>query len=798
MITDDEKLNNIQDLNIELNKSEVSTSSYSQNQVSNLCYFYSNYGYCKYGQSCKFLHRKKNYSSKKSTQKEFCAQKYNRRNYVTKKALPFETRNTTSIQTKHNSSGVDRNLTKRPCRYFKAGHCEKEESCLYSHNVEKSNINSDFNKLSQSMKDLEVDISTKFDSKRKSIPYCYYFKRGFCQKGDKCKYYHNPKHEKLNLSHDTILNEKIAHQENENNESLICQKTSGDKNSLLQSVDVSSRSSENIVPNATEQSSRDESFIDNSEQSTYCEDCISNSEEVAHSELLHSNCNTNAVVINQAVKNRYQASQPVRAFKLSSLSEDEIHQLRTTEITQLKKRFPKHEENISFSFDFEPSDPDWPYDWRMLNLVVTFPENYPLEVCEINVHQCTDYIPGIVLRHLNQSIYDWLNEKHAAAQKSDQVILLFRPFLKWFDKSLEELFNNGFKKVNQMEGDKSNEILITPENVSLNGKDALENSPDEIPDSTEQEKPALEFNQDASIEKNNQSMNNFSQLRGVKVLFIGLELAEGVAALSCKKLATTIHCIRCKTSCNLVLLPNKNLTKVCAKCSKSMELNFIPSILHQFSSVLGNIHLLECQAVDVNLVESAFLLDCLNCSKQITADGLHYGQKQKLWCRFCNQKLILSIESVKFQATVSTIAAANKTIDVKKTIKKKDPVIKEGCPLPDLGTCKHYKKSYRWLRFPCCGRLYPCDICHDEKEIDHDMKFASRMVCGYCSKEQPYSKDKPCFSCSSNVVNKSGSFWEGGKGCRNSITMSRGDKHKYSGMNKTTSKKSQPTGKKKK
>lgn len=39
-------------------------------------------------------------------------------------------------------------------------------------------------------------------------------------------------------------------------------------------------------------------------------------------------------------------------------------------------------------------------------------------------------------------------------------------------------------------------------------------------------------------------------------------------------------------------------------------------------------------------------------------------------------------------------------------------------------------------RFPCCGRLYPCDLCHDEKEDDHDMKYASRMVCGFCSKEQ--------------------------------------------------------------
>jgi hypothetical protein len=32
----------------------------------------------------------------------------------------------------------------------------------------------------------------------------------------------------------------------------------------------------------------------------------------------------------------------------------------------------------------------------------------------------------------------------------------------------------------------------------------------------------------------------------------------------------------------------------------------------------------------------------------------------------------------------------------------------EGSPLPDNGACKHYRHSYRWLRFPCCGELGLC------------------------------------------------------------------------------------------
>ena len=42
----------------------------------------------------------------------------------------------------------------------------------------------------------------------------------------------------------------------------------------------------------------------------------------------------------------------------------------------------------------------------------------------------------------------------------------------------------------------------------------------------------------------------------------------------------------------------------------------------------------------------------------------------------------------------------------------------------------------RWLRFPCCGRRFPCDVCHEEETDGHDMKWAMRHACGFCSTEQ--------------------------------------------------------------
>ena len=52
-----------------------------------------------------------------------------------------------------------------------------------------------------------------------------------------------------------------------------------------------------------------------------------------------------------------------------------------------------------------------------------------------------------------------------------------------------------------------------------------------------------------------------------------------------------------------------------------------------------------------------------------------------------------------------------------------------GTPLPSTGTCRHYPHSHRWLRFPCCGRLYACDLCHEEDAGDgHEAAWAKRMV----------------------------------------------------------------------
>ncbi len=39
----------------------------------------------------------------------------------------------------------------------------------------------------------------------------------------------------------------------------------------------------------------------------------------------------------------------------------------------------------------------------------------------------------------------------------------------------------------------------------------------------------------------------------------------------------------------------------------------------------------------------------------------------------------------------------------------------------DLANLSILIMLYRWLRFPCCGKAFPCDACH-ELQTDHEAK----------------------------------------------------------------------------
>lgn len=612
--------------------------------------------------------------------------------------------------------------------------------------------------------------------------------------------------------------------------------------------------------------------------------------------------------------------------------EDLMGQLRNREIDQFRKRFRKSKRiavedgTDKYSFVFGPTDPDWPFDVKELTMLVAFPKSYPKECFVISVLDEEAVLPPMLLRDLNKAVAGWLAEKHSTSNPLDQRSLLLRPFLRWFDRSLEDLFVESLRKLKKIQLAEAAGLEFVPfEQLAGAPKEddsespvgdghpeddqgAVDKSPpvsSELPDGNnptgalsqpqhcsseeladELQELSVGSSEEGSFaeeclggplehqglfdiqhskgatddaEDHGHSLHGESgfgetaekaeslakegrgressrfekqqheegspekqqpygratgddkpqvtqranvdvlvnQKKGTEVKFRRLELGEGVATLECVKVALRVQCGRCRCNVDVVTPARRRNVVTCGRCSRSCSLTFRPNLMHQFNSVLGYLDLVDCCAVDLVLSSCVFALDCFGCNKRMTVDGIHYGQRRSLWCQFCNAKMTALMESVKFLQLQPSRAAENSgpsfSIKAPKMVKNvKDPAIQEGRPLPDGGICKHYKKSFRWLRFPCCGKAYPCDKCHEEQEGGgHEMKFATRMICGHCCKEQPFAAEKPCIGCASFMTKKPTAHWEGGRGCRDRTRMSRDDNKKFSGTSKTISRKAQ-------
>jgi len=80
---------------------------------------------------------------------------------------------------------------------------------------------------------------------------------------------------------------------------------------------------------------------------------------------------------------------------------------------------------------------------------------------------------------------------------------------------------------------------------------------------------------------------------------------------------------------------------------------------------------------------------------------------------------------------------------------------REGYPLPQTGSCKHHKKTFRWTQYSdCCNAWYPCNACHKKQcskisDDNEEVSFSDEssdsedllvpMMCGFFAREQPIS-----------------------------------------------------------
>jgi len=275
----------------------------------------------------------------------------------------------------------------------------------------------------------------------------------------------------------------------------------------------------------------------------------------------------------------------------------------------------------------------------------------------------------------------------------------------------------------------------------------------------------------------------------VDISLVGLQLV-GVSVVHLAAIRLQLSCGRCKTASDVNMSFPKDGTTLapagtgveCPQCHLRLIVKVHPRMAHQNSSLIAIAQPLSCVVRD--LLPSDYILTCTNCSASSRMKEVFSGVTRTSVCRHCHSKMAISFSSVAIgmqpdtSATGADLAALLKQLDIDGGKKKKGDefVIRVGTPLPDNGTCKHYKKSYRWLRFPCCGKAYPCDVCHNEA-ADHECEWATRMICGFCSREQPYSQ-KPCV-CGASMTRKTTTHWEGGKGCRDASKMSSKDSHKW-------------------
>jgi uncharacterized CHY-type Zn-finger protein len=270
--------------------------------------------------------------------------------------------------------------------------------------------------------------------------------------------------------------------------------------------------------------------------------------------------------------------------------------------------------------------------------------------------------------------------------------------------------------------------------------------------------------------------------QGTAISFPSIEL-YGIELLEVSILNLTVKCERCKDTRDFSgLKHNTPKSESCNKCASALTVTFRHNLIHANAVRAGFLDFVGCQVAD--MLPSTFTPTCSKCSTSYSAPGVITvrGETTTVACRSCHQKLTLKIPDVKFLCITpsATVAPSSGPRRKRETLG-----LAVGTELPDHGSCRHYAKSYRWFRFSCCDKVYPCDKCHDEKE-EHANEHGNRMICGWCSREQPY-RPEDCASCHKSVVRRKGTgFWEGGKGMRDQVRMNRKDprKHKRIGATK--------------
>ncbi|KAJ3009341.1 hypothetical protein HKX48_008026 [Thoreauomyces humboldtii] len=445
-----------------------------------------------------------------------------------------------------------------------------------------------------------------------------------------------------------------------------------------------------------------------------------------------------------------------------------------------------------------PTDPDFPFELEGLELEIALPTSYPMIPCTIRV--LNESIPASLRRNVEKA---WT--KKATASK-----LLILPMINWLDSQLEALLIESAEppaKITFINNERHQRGVSVPERELSMGvvpsgpeSDSATSSEEDFSEGNDEEEDS-----DPGEVVNQTSTSLSQQHKGIHIRLPNAGL-ENIALLQCMSLNIVVRCTKCKQSNDVKnLVPSDSPAPrwvTCLQCGMALGIRFRSSPLHSTSLSIGYLDLEQCSAQD--LLPSNYVATCDQCFKvQSSAHAFKSvirGYPITMTCiAGCHAKMTLRLEDARF-VNLAPTGLHNSGLTLKKRKKPRDDfTLVVGTPLPKNGICRHYKHSYRYFRFPCCGKLYPCDVCHqDEVAGGHEMTWANRVVCGFCSREANFQSTVTTCACGKDLVRvkHKGGFWEGGKGTRNRNKMSRNDPRKFAGLSKTASQKQSRVGKK--
>ncbi len=488
------------------------------------------------------------------------------------------------------------------------------------------------------------------------------------------------------------------------------------------------------------------------------------------------------------------------------------------EINQLKIRFPdlvekKDDGQIVLDMTVPVLDPDFPFDLESVQLRICIPMEYPK--VSSPAFQCLNPDIPENLKNQFKSHMD-----RAAKTLMGQEAL--RPMIRFLEKNLELMLTppanpSGFKFIAPTTKTNIAPRVVEPpkvEYVEYRKDDSHVDDLDMPPEFYEamkhlriEEKEQEEYSSSITVESrpiDSLPLKRVPESRFQPGEYLKIEpisktaLAgtvqfqfhdsklKGIGLLVITQLGVLLKCDRCKMSTPLEdLRPDMDRIYSCKKCNSKCTAHFKFDVIHESNKVAGYI---RCKGgLPADILPSTIQVTCSHCTPDdpyastVKVEKVQIGEPILFNCKNCHRQCSFEIGRVDWVHIAGLLPEGRPK---RGAIPKLPSQIGE--PLPDRGACKHFRKSFRWFRFPCCGKAYPCEECHNEDPSNggHKAEWASRQICGCCSRELPISQ-KECACGAEPASTRHSAHWEGGKGMRDQTQMSKKDNKKYRNLTKT-------------